>query len=175
MKKLKSLFFAAPLIFAACAATPDYRAATGQDGQGYTNAQIESNRWTVSYQGEPNQSAADVRQYALYRAGELTLEQGGDWFTVIDKSSDETKEETRDWQPGGFESDTEYVRKCGILGCSTRAEPVTRYRSSEIQRETVYTFAHTLEIIVGRGEKPAGDPSAYDARDVLANLEGSVR
>ena len=31
-------------------------------------------------------------------------------------------------------------------------------------------FEATAEIVVGRGSKPAGDPNAFDAREVIQNL-----
>ncbi|KAK0358834.1 hypothetical protein LTR94_033752 [Friedmanniomyces endolithicus] len=39
---------------------------------------------------------------------------------------------------------------------------------------TVDRYEATAEIVMGRGPKPAGDPNAFDAREVINNLGSRV-
>ena len=79
---IAGLCFAA-LLIVGCAATGP--AAYGpDDGKfGYSDTQIESDRYRIVYRGSGGMPPEAVEDYALRRAAELTLENGYDWFRVV--------------------------------------------------------------------------------------------
>ena len=75
------------LCLVACAAAPTpYREADG--GFGYRDQQLESNRYRVSFAGNSATALDRVQDYALYRAAELTLASGYDYFKVVERGTD---------------------------------------------------------------------------------------
>jgi hypothetical protein len=46
---------------------------------------------------------------------------------------------------------------------------------SDYDVRQVDRYEASAEIIMGRGPKPAGDPNAFDAREVIANIGPRVR
>jgi hypothetical protein len=79
---------AATLVLCACgSAVPTYQAAGGPNSIGHFAAPAGAGRQIVTYTGNKDMSAAQVAEYALLRAAELTLESGHQWFAVIQTSS----------------------------------------------------------------------------------------
>jgi hypothetical protein len=139
-----------------CAAPTPYGPAA--DGYGYAEQQLESNRYRVAFAGNSVTPRDVVQNYLLYRAAEVTLEQGHDYFTVVDQ---DVERSTRyhgsgfndfAWGPG-FHSHRAY----GLGFGNYTAYPIDSYTA----------FA---DIVMHDGEKPAGEVDAYDARDVLRQL-----
>jgi hypothetical protein len=80
------LVVALALLLAGCAGKPTpYQAA--QDGFGYSEQQTEENRYRVSFAGNSATSRQTVEDYLLYRAAELTVQTGHDWFRVVDRNA----------------------------------------------------------------------------------------
>ena len=109
--------------------------------------------YTVFAEGSRRDSRDDVYDEALYKASAKTLREGFDWFRIVD--SDIDRETVRsDGRAsrirGGFERTP--VKRCGLLGCTTRYE--TNYRS-EVEtsfperRDRVYEV--TLDFVMGTG------------------------
>ena len=74
------------LLLAGCASAPTpYQAAQG--GFGYSEQQIEENRYRVSFAGNSATTRQTVEDYLLYRAAELTVQTGHDWFQVVDRNT----------------------------------------------------------------------------------------
>ena len=85
-------FVAAAFALAACAsppAAPPYAAATSGTSAGYSETQIESNRYFVTYRAPSGAEAARLEDYALLRAAELTLQNGHEWFWVDRRTLDQ--------------------------------------------------------------------------------------
>jgi hypothetical protein len=145
----------------ACTTTPTpYRAAA--DGGGYRDQQIESDRYRVSFTGNSATPLDRVQDYALYRAAELTAANGYDYFKVASRSTD----------TGG-----------GVGGPSVGFGVGTGGDSGGVGVGVSqllgggYSQSHTvtLDILMFRGQKPAADQSAYDARQVLQRLSATVQ
>lgn len=82
MKKLALL--ASVLALGACqTAGPSYEAASTPGGTGYFSTPVEDGRHAVTYTGERKMTPAQVAEYALLRAAELTLASGHEWFAVL--------------------------------------------------------------------------------------------
>ncbi len=163
------------LVFvAACASAPDYREARRDGAEGYASRQAEANRHLVTYTGGEGDSARSVRDKALLRAAELTLEQGGDWFEVANsETSEDTSTDVR-FESGGLEPSPVVTRQCGLLGCTSRVEPATRFGTAQRIEETATVYAHSIDIIIHSGLKPLDNPRAYDAAQTAANLRASL-
>ena len=144
----------------ACAGGPTlYQPADG--GYGYSEQQIEDNRYRVTFAGNEQTAADTVQNYLLYRAAELTLDRGYDYFTIVDRRLDRS---TTYWGGGDTYLGTGFGRYSGGFfgfGTST-ARPVDSY--------TAYA-----DIVLFKGAKPADEVKAYDARDVLGRLGGTIQ
>ncbi len=77
-------------LVAGCATETAYRPATGQGfyRTGYTDRQIEPNRFLISFAGNSVTSRDTVERYLFFRAAELTLQQGYDYFLMADRNTD---------------------------------------------------------------------------------------
>ena len=167
------LCVSAIVLTTACAAAPDYREASRSGAQGYSAQPLESNRYMVTYTGDRHQSVAEVQNYALLRAAELTMETGNDWFEVVATDTDTDVDVRERFAGRGYTTETQIVRDCGLLGCTTRARPVAVATDTyELDEERVYD--HALEIILHKGPKPRDNPRAYDAADTAANLRAAL-
>lgn len=85
--------FAAPLValalLAGCATATPYQP-LGYPGErgGYTNQQLDQTHWRVSFYGNSLTSRQQVETYLLYRAAELSLQQGFQCFTLVNRDTD---------------------------------------------------------------------------------------
>src|SRR4051812_49553815 len=77
---------------------------------GYAERQIEANRFRVTFVGNTMTSRETVETYLLYRAAELTQQQGFDWFVTADR---ETNRHTNTYVEPGFGGDGGWG---GLLG-----------------------------------------------------------
>ena len=85
-----ALLASAMLVVAGCATETAYRPATGSgfERAGYSDRMIEPNRFMVSFAGNSYTSRDTVERYLLYRAAELTVQQGYDYFILSDRNTD---------------------------------------------------------------------------------------
>ncbi|MEM0922184.1 MAG: hypothetical protein AAGF44_02245 [Pseudomonadota bacterium] len=149
----------ATLALAACAGPTPYAPAV--DRNGFADQALEEDRFQVRFSGNSRTARETVESYLLYRAAEVTLASGHDWFRVADQ---ETEVETR-FRGGTFGSAPFIFRssfRFSRFGFgATTGRPINRYEA----------FAN---IVVFEGEKPADDPLAYDARSVIETLEPTI-
>lgn len=129
------------------------------NGQGYSDQRLESNRYRVRFAGNQQTPKETVQNYLLFRAAEITLRQGHDYFVAIDQQTDEDTTQYQTVSFGtGFGSWRWYP--FGTVGVST-----TRGNSQYMAEANILTFA---------GDKPAADPNAFDARQIVENLGPTV-
>lgn len=156
----------AVVALAACATTPTYTRAATPNGAGYSEQQIESNRFFVTYRAGGATDSARLQDMALLRAADVTLEHNRDWFWVDRRNVDNA---------GSYSSGPSIG--VGIGGASFG-------RHSAFGSSVGLNFplggqhhdtasAATLEIRLGEGVKP-DDPNAYDARALSANLRARL-
>jgi hypothetical protein len=131
------------------------------DGYGYSEHQIEDNRYWVSFAGNDETPASTVQKYWLYRIAELTLDHGYDYFTVVDRNLERstTYEGTTQFEPPFISEAGEY-----ITGGSSS------YSASPSDSYTAYA-----DVVMFKGEKPPADVNAYDARSVLRRLGPTIQ
>lgn len=79
-------------LLTACATPTPYHPASATDpahADGYREARIEPGRWRVAFSGNSLTSRETVETYLLYRAAELTLQNGHDWFHAVERDTEE--------------------------------------------------------------------------------------
>lgn len=127
------------------AETTRYQPATASRHYGYAETQIDFNRIRVLFAGNGETSRETVETYLLYRAAEITLQHGFDYFVVADHN---------------VETSSQYAASGPPV---PPIMPPRRYR--EISSHTAVS-----DIIMHRGARPPGNANAFDARTVYANL-----
>jgi hypothetical protein len=150
---------------------------------GYSEVRIEPNRWRVTFSGNSLTSRETVEGYLLFRAAELTVQQGFDWFTVVDRNTDKDTRVYVDPDPfyspwyGPYGYWRPYWRYWGH-GYGWRTwDPFwgDPFWADRVDVRTVERYEATAEIVMGRGAKPADDPRAFDARAVITNLQPRIK
>src|SRR5690606_16005552 len=74
------------LVATACSTPTPYQSADKR-GNGFSDTKIQSNRFRVSFKGNEKTKRETVENYLLYRAAEITQDQGQDYFVVDDKDT----------------------------------------------------------------------------------------
>lgn len=171
---------------AACeTATPYQPYVPGQHSSGgYSETRIEPDRWRVTFAGNSMTKRETVEGYLLFRAAELTVQNGYDWFAIVDRH---TERDARTY----VEPDPLYSPWYGPGFGYWR--PSWRFRgrgfgwrtwdpwfgdpfwADGVDIRTVQKFEASAEIITHRGAKPPGDPRAFDARAVVDNLRPRIQ
>ncbi|MDX2235366.1 MAG: hypothetical protein NW200_12785 [Hyphomonadaceae bacterium] len=158
-------------VLAACATATPYQPAADQTGRyGYTERQIEANRFAIGFNGNALTERDTVESYLLFRAAELTLEKGFDYFVVAQRATDGASRLVPFGGPSRYGFYPSYAWYSPFYGWRPHYDPFwndTTYR--EVTR-----YAATAEIVLMKGQKPAGDPQAFDARQVRDNLAGAI-
>ncbi|PHR56942.1 MAG: hypothetical protein COA47_12320 [Robiginitomaculum sp.] len=172
------LLAATALALSACATATPYQAA-GNNSRGFAEQQIEQNRFRVSFSGNSLTDLDTVENYLLYRAAELTAQRGFDHFIISDRAT-----ESKDRYIGGSSFGGgyghnyharsyfgwSYFRPSYGWGYGYGYDPF--FDSLDMRQITRYQAS--AEIVMGKGAKPADNDRAYDAREVMINLAGSI-
>jgi len=185
----KSIGFAAALVLsaglAACATPTPYQPfVKGQTTSGgFSEVRLEPNRFRVTFAGNSLTTRETVEGYLLYRAAELTVQNGYDWFSVVDRNTDR---KTRTY----VEPDPFYRPWYGAYGFW---RPSWRYYGAgfgwrtwdpfwgdpfwgdRVDVRTIDKFEASAEVVMEKGAKPAGDVRAFDARAVMDNLRSRIQ
>ncbi|HAQ36213.1 MAG: hypothetical protein CMF74_16145 [Maricaulis sp.] len=156
----------AAAVLAACATPTPYQAADRPGGYGFEQIALESDRYRISFSGNSLTDRETVETYLLYRAAELAVERGYEYFTVVTRATDE---DTRTWGPArdpwrysGFSVNYRYYHPA--YGWYPWYDPIwDRHPYRETTR-----YEASAEVVLGRGHRD--DPSTFNAREVLANL-----
>ena len=151
---------ACALMLAACAASPTPYQVADEEG-GYSDQQLESDRYRVTFEGNSATPRETVEDYALYRAAELTLQTGNDYFKVVSKEIEPIIGAVRGVTPGiGI----------GIGGGNVGFGVSSTFGGGRPD----YSYVTYLDIIVYEGEKPEDDREAYGAFDVIERLKPKI-
>jgi hypothetical protein len=136
----------------------------GDSPGGFTDQRLDSDHYRVSFQGNNSTSRERVETYMLYRAAELTVNSGYDWFETSNRYTDKDKTVYWDsWGPGyGYWSP--YWRAWGPYGWGGWGA----WGWGSGVTTTVQKFQATVEIVMGHGAKPGA--RALDAREVMTNI-----
>ena len=158
----------ATLGFAACTTAPTpYQPATAS-APGYSEMRIETNRFRISFRGNSSTSRDTVETYMLYRAAELTLQNGYDTFTVAHRDTDQ---DVRIRSYGGFYGGWGFPYYGYGWGMGMWDPYWGAWGGPSYSTSTSYDGR--IEIVMGRG-RPGDDPDMFDAREVSQNLAPMV-
>lgn len=150
------------LALAACASTPVYGPAARAGASGYSERQIENDRFYITYNAPNGADAQLLQDYALLRAADITIEHGRDWFWVDRRALDENP----------------YQRSGPQVGLSVGGASFGGHSATGVGVGLSFPLggggaqrAHsaTIEMRLGSGPKP-DQPNAFDARATAANL-----
>jgi hypothetical protein len=178
--------FAVAALGACTTATPyqPYRpeAAGGIHG-GYSDQQLAPDRFLVRFHGNELTSRDRVEGYMLYRAAELTLQQGNNWFMVVDRH---TEHDTQTYvQPEPlyrpyYGPDYPYWRpswryyRPGYGWNSWDPWAGGPFWADRLDVRTIESFEAQAEIMTRRGPIPAAEPRAFDARKIIQDLGPTI-
>jgi len=134
-------------------------------GAGYSQQQLEEKRYRVSFSGNSLTPRETVENYLLYRAAEITIESGNNYFRVVEQDLD-AKTRYRS-TVNSFGSDSafgpfRYGYKTIVgSGFTTTTRAITSYQA----------FAH---IVLLADENQYDDDRTYNARDVIDKLGPTI-
>ncbi len=187
-KAVVAALAASTLMVAGCATETTYRPATGQgfNRTGYSDRQVEPNRFLVSFAGNSVTSRDTVERYLLFRAAELTLQSGYDYFVMANRDTDLQSRtySTPGLGGGGF----------GYGGFGGYWGPSWRYygrgfgwRSwdpwfgggfgpwgNDFDIRTIDRYEATAEIVMRKGPIPRDNLRAFNARAVVDSIGPTV-
>lgn len=151
---------------------------------GYSQVQLASNIFRVTFAGNSFTSRERVEASLLYRAAELTLQHRYDWFIIEDREVERQVEREirpdplyRPW----FYDDYAYWRPYwNYYGPRTGWRTWDPYYGDPFWRDRVDTrtierFEVSAEIRMGHGYMPATNLKAFNARDVIARIGPEIR
>ncbi len=136
---------------------------------GYSDQRLDANHIEVTFEGNTVTARSTVERYLLYRAAELTVAQGYDWFETVDRRTD-VKGETTYWGGGpgwGWGGWGPSWRFYGGGGWGPWG-PWGGWGPGTVS--DVRQFEATAVVAMHHAPKPAGYPRALDAREVMNNL-----
>jgi len=185
---------AALAVLGGCATSTPYQQAANGDW-GFDQQQIENDRWSVSFSGNSLTDRQTVETYLLYRAAELTSQQGFDHFHIAKSDTNENRRVIASPNtfndPFYFGSRFDY-RFFGTRGRLYPSRFSRGFRSSfrnsrfgyrdsfsggfaraSYDYREITRYEATAQIIMGRGPTP-DDAEYYDASQVLTNLAGRI-
>ena len=127
-------------------------------GTGYTESRLDSTTFQVTYHGDRSMDRDLVERYTLFRCAELTLEQGADYFAVVETSGD-MQTDTR--ISSGSTTGT------GFGG--TEMSTGTEVRSRDPK------FSVTRIIRLHTGTRPTGNATIFDAEQMVELQRKEIR
>jgi hypothetical protein len=119
---------------------------------------VSADRYRVRVSGAEGMGAEEVRNQAMLRAAQVTLDHGATWFEILRR-------------PAAMDFGADYAvasRACNAMGCALQAAPVTAGELKPV-------FGHAMEIVIGSGEQLEGAASkSYDARQLISQFSTKI-
>ena len=194
MKALRHLVLAASVVvLAACATTTPYQPASKPGAfDGYSQTLLENDRARVSFGGNSLTDRETVENYLLYRAAEIAVERGFDYFTLTERDTEAKKRVHVSPRFGGVYDPyfnysfyrprygwspfyrysvfhrPHYRSRFSVFGPRYHDPFFNDYDVREITR-----YRASAEVKFGRGGAPESD-NAFSAREVLDNLGPTI-
>lgn len=154
-----------------------YRPAERPGGQGYSEEQLAPDRYRITVAGNALTRRDRVEDYLLYRAAELTLQQGYDHFLLLERQTDSDTQRYYDgwggpaWGPGWAWS----PHWGGYYGYGSRARYGMGLGFSTGPGRSETRFTTAAVVLLRPGEARAGNGPAYDARALLEQLQPVIQ
>ncbi|WP_375402362.1 hypothetical protein [uncultured Sphingomonas sp.] len=196
-KAVLAAIAASTFVVAGCATETTYRPAQGRGfyRTGFSEQRVEPDRFIVSFGGNSVTERDTVERYLLFRAAELTVQQGYDYFVTVER---ETDRQSRTYSTGfgygglgyggfGYGGFSPYWNMYG------RGFGYRRFGGgfggfgggfggyggfggfgNDFDIRQVDRFEATAEIVLRRGPIPRDNLRAFDARRVIDTVGPSV-
>lgn len=175
------------LALAACTTATPYQpyrpeSAGGVHG-GYSEQRVKDDQFVVRFHGNDLTSRDRVEGYLLYRAAELTVYNGYDWFEILERRTEHDVRTYTSPDPlyrPWYGPDYPYWRpswryyRPGIGWHSWDPWYGGPFWADRMDVRTVESFEAEADIRLHRGVLPANDPRAIDARQVMARLGPTI-
>ncbi len=174
---------AATLTLSGCVNPTYYQPAV--DNEGYSDQRVSDDHYRISFSGNSVTPRETVENYLLYRAAEITVATGHDYFVVVDQDveRDVTYRTYVDVPPGGYFYDPFFYRPYfyGPGFYNPAFGPAFgmyydpyfgAYASATTEQFDKYRAYATIAVY--SGERPKDEPKAYDARDVVKRLSATI-
>lgn len=173
------------LFVAGCASMPatpyqPYRShSAGGIHGGYSEQQLAPGRYLVRFHGNSVTARDRVEGYMLYRAADLTVQKGFDWFLVQDHNTEHTVHTIvrpdpfyHPWFGAGYGAWRPewnvYMHGRGWVG------GYGDLSANTVVARRIEAFEATAEILMHKGPVPADEPQGIDAHKVLADLGPTI-
>jgi hypothetical protein len=165
------LMGAVGLLLAACVSPTPFQPADPDGRNGYAVQGLEQNRFRLTFAGNTVTPRQQVEQNLLYLAAQVTLKGGNDYFIITTRSTDVSTTYQTFGDPWAFDGPyfgggygcCWYPR--GLYGADTGLGTTTTSSNA---------YDAVAEIVTYKGRKPAGDPYAYDAHEVMDRLGTNI-
>lgn len=195
LKSLKTwALIASAAVLTACATATPYQPAVDQNARnGFSEQQIEKDRARVTFDGNSLTDRETVETYLLYRAAELTKQNGYDHFILTDRATDK---KSRIRSTGfndpyyGFFDYSYFHPRYGWTSPYYRYRPYSRraafgrpgfgfhdpfYRrwggfGNDFDYREITRYKASAEVKFGYGAKPDSLDNAFTAQEVIENL-----
>lgn len=172
---------AVALMIAGCATTQGpYHPARVHGSEGYSEVRLSPDRYRVTLSGDTFTSRDKVEGYLLYRAAELTIQQGYEWFRVVDRETE--REVVRDpsydpWYGSDYLYWRPYWRYYGRPYGWREWSPWVGdpFWSLRLDMRTVDHWEATVEIVMSGGARPPGDGRVFNAREIIDRLGPTIQ
>lgn len=173
------------LVVSGCATETPYRPATGKGfyRTGYSDRQVEANRWLVTFAGNTVTDRDTVERYLLFRAAELTLQNGFDYFVMVQRDTDR---QARTYATPGIGGGWGYGGFGGFWGPSWRyygrgfgwrswgpwyGDP---FWGDTVDVRTVDRYEASAEVVMRKGTPGPEDVRAFNARSVVDKIGPTI-
>lgn len=166
-------------VLAGCTTATPYKplGAPGADG-GYASQQLDATHYRVSFIGNTLTSRQRVENFLLYRAAELTLQQGYACFTIVHRDTDrDVTLRAQPYGPSGFgyyRGWAPYWQLRGPWGWHSYDPWLGGpFYPRRYDYRTVQSYRAMADIAVSRTPCPS-TPTTFDAAEVVRNLQPYV-
>ena len=153
------------VLLAACVTPTPYQPAQPR-GFGYSEERLDQNKFRVTFRGNSLTNRETVEDYLLYRAAELTLQNGYSHFLIVGRDT-EANTRYRTWIDSYGGRGWFYH---GFPGWYRRPwyDPWAPWGHYDVKPITNYTA--TAEVILVKSAVQDGEARAFDARQVLVQV-----
>ena len=145
---------------------------------GYSEQRLGADRFLVRFHGNELTSRERVEGYMLYRAAELTLQNGYDSFEIVERHTEhdvETRVRPDPFYPSWYGSTYGWWRPhWRYYYPGTGWGPWSPYGYGSVDIQRVESFEAEAEIIMRRGVSNLGR-RVFDARRVIADLGPTIQ
>lgn len=170
--KTKSLVILSAIAFVSgCASNLKYGPAKDQDAYGYTETAISEQEYRVAFNGKRKIRNDKLADFALRRAAELTVNNGFDWFAVLNANS--SAKATTEKTVSVADVTYEFTKVQGRPGLTMqqvgKLSQTLGARPGSVSAPRPFPSI-SLDIKMGRGLAPENELS-FDAREILGMVE----